>query len=83
MMQVTWIRASRDMSQVDKLKRLVEMALKADRPRRAVVDRLLFHIVEGDAAGFVETFDQEHPSSGEILRVISRYGRALRDLKAK
>ena len=71
------------MSQVDKLKRLVEMALKADRPRRAVVDRMLYHIIEGDAAGFLETFDEEHPSSGEMLRVISRYGRALRDLKTK
>ena len=71
------------MSQVDKLKQLVEMTLKADRPRRAVVDRMLFHIIEGDAAGFVETFDEEHPSSGEMLRVISRYGRALRDLKTK
>lgn len=71
------------MDQVERLKRLVEIALKADRPRRAVVDRLLFHIVEGDAAGFVETFDQEHPSSGEMLRVISRYGRALRDLKTR
>ncbi len=71
------------MSQVEKLKQLVEMALRADRPRRAVVDRMLYHIIEGDAAGFVETFDQEHPSSGEMLRVISRYGRALRDLKTK
>lgn len=71
------------MSEIDKIKRIVEMAVKADRPRRAVVDRLLFHIVEGDAAGFVETFDLEHPSSGEMLRVISRYGRALRDLKTR
>ena len=71
------------MSEIDKLKRLVEMAVTADRPRRAVVDRLLFHIIEGDAAGVLETFDMEHPSSGEMLRVISRYGRALRDMRTR
>ncbi|NNG03504.1 MAG: hypothetical protein HKM95_05315 [Inquilinus sp.] len=71
------------MSQIDRLKRLVETAMKADRPRRDVVDRLLYHIVEGDSAGFVDAYDREQPSSGEMLRVISRYGRALRDLRTK
>ena len=70
-------------SQFDRLKHLVENTMKADRPRRDVVDRLLYHIVEGDSAGFIDAFDLEQPTSAEMLRVISRYGRALRDLRTK
>ena len=71
------------MSEVDKLKRLVELATKRETPRNSLVDELLRHIAAADAASFVEVYEREQPSAGEILRVINRYSKALRALRAK
>lgn len=71
------------MSEIDKLKKIMDVAVKTDRPRQALIDRLLRQIADGDTAAFIETYDDEQPTSGEMLRVISRYTKALRKLRAR
>ena len=69
------------MTDIDKLRKIVAIAAKADAPRLWLVDRLLRHIAEGDTAAFIDTYDRDTPTSGEMLRVISRYAKALRTLR--
>ena len=71
------------MSDIENLKKIMELAVKADQPRQDIVDRLLRHIADGDAAGFVKTYNSEYPTAGEILRVFTRYTKALRGLRTK
>lgn len=71
------------MTEIEKLKRIIDVAVKSDKPRQPLIDLLLRHIADGDTAAFINTFDDQQPTSGEMLRVISRYTRALRDLRAK
>ena len=71
------------MSEIDRLRKIVEVAVKSDEPRQPVIDQLLRQIADGDTAGFIATFDDEHPTSGEMVRVISRYTKALRNLRAR
>lgn len=71
------------MGEVDKLKRLVAMTAPRDSPRDALVEALLRHIADADAASFVELYESERPSAGEMLLVINRYAKALRALRAK
>ncbi|NNG03501.1 MAG: hypothetical protein HKM95_05300 [Inquilinus sp.] len=71
------------MTEIEKLRKIVQLAVKSDEPRQDLIDQLLHHIAAGDSVAFIETYDDEQPTSGEMLRVISRYSKALRALRAK
>ncbi len=71
------------MSEIDKLKRLVELATEREKPRQFLIDELLQYIVAADTASFVQLYESEMPSAGEMVRVIARYAKALRALRAE
>jgi len=71
------------MSEIEKLKRLVELASESKEPRQALVDELLQCLATADAASFIALYERDQPDAGEILRVINRYAKALRTLRAK
>ena len=69
------------MDTIEGLRKLVKLATKSDEPRDALVERLLRQIAEADSLGFIETYETEHPTSGEMLRVIARYTKAMRAMR--
>lgn len=66
---------------IEDIKKLMALAVKTDQPRQELVDRLLRHIAESDSLGFIETYDNERPTAGEMLRVVARYTKAMRALR--